>query len=242
MYNLKDKWVLVTGASRGLGQLISAFMAEQGCNMILHGRNLKNLEQTVEMVKKHNVKVHMVTFELSDLHSVDGMLQAIDALGVDVDLVFNNAGFQIGYHEDYYKTPDDDFLISYKVNTVAPIKICYHFLPKMIAKGFGRIINTTSDIANEPQQAGYSASKAALDKLTVDLAGKLAGTGVTLNLVNPSWCQTDLGGPHAPNTPESALPGLVLPAFSSDEVNGQLINAQDFINRSLSDALLKLEN
>ena len=242
MNNLKDKWVLVTGASRGLGQLISAFMAEQGCNMILHGRNLKNLEQTAEMVKKQNVKVHMVTCELSDLHAIDGMLQAIDTLGVDVDLVFNNAGFQIGYHEDYYKTPDDDFLISYKVNTVAPIKICYHFLPKMIEKGFGRIINTTSDIANEPQQAGYSASKAALDKLTVDLAGKLTGTGVTLNLVNPSWCQTDLGGPHAPNTPESALPGLVLPAFSSDEINGQLINAQDFRNRSLSDALLKLEN
>ncbi|MFH5836750.1 SDR family NAD(P)-dependent oxidoreductase [Proteiniclasticum sp. C24MP] len=242
MNNLKDKWVLVTGASRGLGQLISAFMAEQGCNMILHGRNLKNLEQTAEMVKKQNVKVHMVTCELSDLHAIDGMLQAIDILGVDVDLVFNNAGFQIGYHEDYYKTPDDDFLISYKVNTVAPIKICYHFLPKMIEKGFGRIINTTSDIANEPQQAGYSASKAALDKLTVDLAGKLTGTGVTLNLVNPSWCQTDLGGPHAPNTPESALPGLVLPAFSSDEINGQLINAQDFRNRSLSDALLKLEN
>lgn len=242
MNNLKDKWVLVTGASRGLGQLISAFMAEQGCNMILHGRNLKNLEQTAEMVKKHNVKVHMVTCELLDLHSVDGMLRAIDTLGVDVDLVFNNAGFQIGYHEDYYKTPDDDFLISYKVNTVAPIKICYHFLPKMIEKGFGRIINTTSDIANEPQQAGYSASKAALDKLTVDLAGKLTGTGVTLNLVNPSWCQTDLGGPHAPNTPESALPGLVLPAFSSDELNGQLINAQGFRNMSLSDALLKLEN
>jgi hypothetical protein len=61
-------------------------------------------------------------------------------------------------------------------------------------------------------------------------------------LVNPSWCQTDLGGPHAPNTPESALPGLVLPAFSSDELNGQLINAQGFRNMSLSDALLKLEN
>ena len=242
MNNLKDKWVLVTGASRGLGQLISAFMAEQGCNMILHGRNLKNLERTAEMVKKQNVKVHMVTCDLSDLRAVDGMLQAIDTLGVDVDLVFNNAGFQIDYHEDYYKTPDDDFLVSYKVNTVSPIKICYHFLPKMIEKGFGRIINTTIDIANEPQQAGYSASKAALDKLTLDLAGKLTGTGVTLNLVNPSWCQTDLGGPHAPNTPESALPGLVLPAFSSDEVNGQRINSQDFRNRTLSDALRMLEN
>lgn len=242
MNNLKDKWVLVTGASRGLGQLISVFMAQEGCHLILHGRNLKSLEKTAETVKKYNVKVHMVACELSDLNAVDVMLQSIDSLGVDVDLVFNNAGLQIGYHEDYYKTPNDDFLISYNINTVSPIKICYHFLPKMIEKGFGRIINTTSDIANEPQQAGYSASKAALDKLTVDLAGKLKGTGVTLNLVNPSWCQTNLGGPHAPNKPESALPGLILPAFSSDEVNGQLINAQDFKNMTLADALLKLEN
>ena len=56
-----------------------------------------------------------------------------------------------------------------KINTVAPALICYHFMPKMIERGFGRIVNTTSGIALEPQQAGYSASKAALNKITVDL-------------------------------------------------------------------------
>lgn len=242
MQHLKDRWVLVTGASRGLGQLIAIFMAEQGCHLILHGRGIKNLENTAEAVKKYNRKVHMVSCELSDLTAVDGMLQSIDSLGVDVDVIFNNAGYQIGYHENYYNTPDDDFVVSYKINTVAPIKICYHFLPKMTERGFGRIINTTSDIANEPQQAGDSASKAALDKQTVDLAGKLTGSGVTLNLMNPSWCQTDLGGPFAPHKPESTLPGLALPAFSSDKVNGQRINAQEYRDMTLSDALGKLEN
>lgn len=240
MIDLKNKWVFITGASRGLGHLIAVFMAQQGCNLILHSRTLKGLEKTEEAVKGYGVNTHLVSCELSDLSAVDVMLQSIDALDIDVDVVFNNAGFQIGYHNNYYSTPDDDFIISFKVNTVAPTKICYHFLPKMIERGFGRIINTTSDIANEPQQAGYSASKAALDKLTVDLAGKLPETGVTLNLVNPSWCQTDLGGACAPNKPESTLPGMVLPAFSDTAINGHLINAQDYKDMTLSEALAKL--
>lgn len=71
--------------------------------------------------------------------------------------------------------------------------ICYHFMPKMIEAGFGRIINTTSGIALEPEQAGYSASKAALDKITIDLGSKVEGTDVMINLTDPGWCRTDLG-------------------------------------------------
>ncbi|MCQ2578754.1 MAG: SDR family NAD(P)-dependent oxidoreductase [Treponema sp.] len=58
-------------------------------------------------------------------------------------------------------------------------------------KGFGRIVNTTSGIALEPQQAGYSASKAALNKITIDLGSKYQGTDVMLNLADPGWCRTD---------------------------------------------------
>ena len=75
----------------------------------------------------------------------------------------------------------EDFTQSFMINTIAPAIICYRLLPKMIEKGFGRVINTTSGIRNEPEQAGYSASKAALDKFTKDLGTKLEGNDVMMN-------------------------------------------------------------
>ena len=145
----------------------------------------------------------------------------------------------MAYRTDYYKTPVEDYLVSFNVNTIAPAMICYHFLPGMIERGFGRIVNTTSGIALEPEQAGYSAAKAALDKITIDMASKLTGTGVTMNLTDPGWCRTDLGGPNAPNSPESAIPGVVVGAFVDNDVNGKIFRAQDFSGMSLEDAVVK---
>ena len=156
-------------------------------------------------------------------------------------MVLNNAGLQIAYRKDYFTTPVEDYTISFNVNTISPAMICYHFLPKMIERGFGRIVNTTSGIMNEPEQAGYSAAKAALDKITTDMASKLEGTGVAMNLTDPGWCRTDLGGPNAPNSPESALPGVVVGAFTKDDVNGRIFRAQVFAGMTLEQAVKKAE-
>lgn len=112
----------------------------------------------------------------------------------------------------------------------------------MIEYGFGRILNTTSGIALEPEQAGYSASKAALNKITVDLASKLDGTDVMLNLCDPGWCRTDLGGPNAPNSPESAIPGIVVGAFLDDKRSGRTFGAQAFAGLTLEEAVKKAES
>ena len=119
--------------------------------------------------------------------------------------------------------------------------ICYHFLPQMAARGFGRIVNTTSGINLDPQQAGYSASKAALDKVTIDLGSKYQGTNVMINLVDPDWCRTDLGGPNAPNAPESTIPGVVVGAFMDDKKSGRIIKAQVFKGMDLEEAVTKAE-
>jgi 3-oxoacyl-[acyl-carrier protein] reductase len=120
--------------------------------------------------------------------------------------------------------------------------ICYRLLPKMIERGFGRIINTTSGIKNEPQQAGYSASKAALDKVTCDLATKVEGTDVSINLTDPGWCRTDLGGPNAPNDPDSVIPGIVVGAFVDDKKSGRLLPAQEFAGMTLEQAVEKAKS
>ncbi len=242
MVDVKGRWALITGASRGIGYLTAHFMADMGCNLILHSRKPENTEKVLSEVKEKGVKAYAISAELSDLDAVDRMLKEIDGFGVDVDIVLNNAGLQIAYRNDYFATPVSDYTESFKINTVAPAMICYHFMPKMIKKGFGRILNTTSGIRLEPQQAGYSASKAALDKITIDLGSTVEGTDVMINLTDPGWCRTDLGGPHAPNAPESAIPGIVVGAFADDKKSGRFLGAQYFTGMSLEEAVKKAES
>lgn len=237
MINVNGRWALITGASRGVGYQIAIFMAKQGCNLILHSRSLEHTHAVLEEVKELGVNAYSVAAELSNPDEVRHMLEEIDALGVEVSLVFNDAGVQVAYRTEYFKTPVEDFTSSFMINTIAPAMICYHFLPKMIEKGFGRILNTTSGIQNEPQQAGYSASKAALDKYTKDLASVVEGTDVLINLTDPGWCRTSLGGPYAPNSVESVIPGIVVGAFVDDKRSGRLFNAQSFCDMSLEDAV-----
>lgn len=241
MVNVKGRWAFITGASRGIGYLTAKFMASQGCNLVLHSRSLEHSQKVLEEVRALGVEAYAVAAELTDLTQVEAMLQEIDQLGVTIDLVLNNAGLQIAYRTDYYKTPVEDYTESFKINTIAPAMICYHFLPKMIERGFGRVLNTTSGIRLEPEQAGYSASKAALDKITIDLGSKLEGTDVMINLTDPGWCRTDLGGPHAPNAPESAIPGIVVGAFVDDKKSGRYLNAPYFTGMTLEDAVKKAE-
>ena len=241
MLNVKGKWALITGASRGVGYQLAHFMAEQGCNLILHSRKLESTLKVESEIKAKGIKVIRVEAELSQDKQVRNMLQSIDESGVEVEIVFNNAGIQIAYRTDYFKTPIEDYDISFKVNTIAPAIICYHFLPKMIAKGFGRIVNTTSGIQNEPQQAGYSASKAALDKITIDLGSKLEGTDVMINLTDPGWCRTELGGPNAPNDVKDSIPGVAVAAFVNDQKSGRFLNGPLFVGMTLKAAVEKAQ-
>ncbi|MBP5180312.1 MAG: SDR family oxidoreductase [Clostridiales bacterium] len=241
MVDVSGRWALVTGAARGIGRLAALFLADRGCNIIAQSRDNEHTNELVKELNAKGVKSIQVEAELSDLDSVDAMLKAIDATGVKVDIVLNNAGMQIAYRKDYYTTPDEDYTVSFLINTIAPMKICYHFLPKMIESGFGRIVNTTSGIALEPEQAGYSASKAALDKVTIDIGSKLQGGNVLINLADPGWCRTDLGGPAAPNAPESAIPGVVVGAFVDDGKNGRTFGAHLFYDQTLEEAVKTAE-
>lgn len=241
MVDVNGRWALVTGAARGIGRLAALFLADRGCNIIAQSRDNKHTDGLVKELADKGVKSIQVQCELSDPDSVRAMLKAIDDIGVRVDIVLNNAGMQIAYRTDYMNTPVEDYTVSFAINTIAPMMICYHFLPKMQKEGFGRIVNTTSGIALEPEQAGYSASKAALNKVTVDIGSKLRGTDVAVNLCDPGWCRTDLGGPNAPNAPESAIPGVVVGAFIDDGKSGRIFPAARFYDMTLEEAVKTAE-
>lgn len=237
MVDVKGKWALITGASRGIGFGAATFLAKHGCNLIVHGRSKAHLEKILQEAAACGVQAVPVACELSNPEAVQKMLKEIDSLGMQVDFVLNNAGVQVAYRTEYLSTPVSDYETSFLINTIAPMMITYHFLPKMAEKGFGRIINTTSGIRREPQQAGYSASKAALDKVTMDLASVYDGTDVIISLTDPGWCRTDLGGPNAPNSPESSIPGVVVGVFVNDKRSGRCFCAPDYHGMTLEQAI-----
>ena len=242
MVDVNGKWALITGATRGIGRLAAQFLAKRGCNIIVHSRTFSASEKAADELQALGVKTYAVAAEFTDLSSVNKMLDSIDSTGIEVDIILNNAGMQVAYRSEYTKTPAEDYEKSFLINTIAPMMICYHFIPKMKVKGFGRIVNTTSGIRLEPEQAGYSASKAALDKVTIDLGSKLNGSDITINLTDPGWCRTDLGGPYATNSPESALPGVVVGAFIDDKKSGRIFSAGLFYDMTLEEAIIKAES
>jgi 3-oxoacyl-[acyl-carrier protein] reductase len=239
MVNVKGKWALITGASRGIGYQIAIFMAKHGCNLVLHSRSLAHTEKVLMDVNKLGVQAYAVQAELSDINAVNRMLDELEEKEIHIDILFNNAGVQVAYRKDFFKTPVEDFTQSFMINTIAPAMICYRLIPKMVEKGFGRVINTTSGIQNEPEQAGYSASKAALDKFTKDLGSRFNDSNVIINLADPGWLRTDLGGPHAPGAVESCIPGMVVGAFIDDKKSGRLFAAQDFVGMTVEEAVKK---
>ena len=242
MISLAKKWVLITGAARGIGRQVALALAGQGANLILHSRNLEHTKALESEVKAKGVDAFSIAAELSDHKSREKFLAELDSKNLEIAVVCNNAGLQTPYRKNFWEVHEADYLTSFQVNTIAPIMISCHFLQKMLKAGFGRIICTTSGIAEEPEQMAYAAGKAALDKFVKDMSPKLRGTDVSLNLLDPGWLRTDLGGPNAPNSVETVIPGAIVAAFAKSTVNGRWISAQEYKDLSLEQAVEKLNN
>lgn len=237
MDNLQGKWALVTGASRGIGREIALALAEQGLNLVVQSRKLAHTESLVEELKAKGVECFAVAAELSDEQAIEHLIKEVKGR-VTVDLLFNNAGIQPPSQENPWHVNKEDYLTTYRVNVIAPLLLIEGFLPDMLAQNYGRIINTSSGIANQPEQGAYAASKGALDKISMDYAGALTGYNVTVNVLDPGWIRTDLGGPQAPNSVETVVPGMIAPAFTT--VNGKWLRAQDYTGLTLEAAVAKV--
>jgi NAD(P)-dependent dehydrogenase (short-subunit alcohol dehydrogenase family) len=225
---LSGKWALVTGASRGVGRQIAHGLASRGCNLVLQSRSPAHTESLGAELAGRGVKVVQLGADLADSAAVDGLLDEALAASGGLDIVYNNAAVMTPFRSDYLATPVEDFRLSFEVNVIAPIRITYRVLPSMRKRRFGRIILLTSGIQHQPELMAYAASKAALDKFVHDTVPSLRGSGVLINLLDPGWLRTDLGGPNAPNAVESVMPGALVPALVDGEVHGVLFRAQDY--------------
>lgn len=239
MISLQGKWSLVTGASRGVGTHVSEGLAQLGSNLILHSRELSHTQALAAKLKGTGVKIVTVAGELSDQAQVDALLDTALKQAGQIDIVYNNAAIMTPYRANIWEIPAEDFRTSFEVNVISLARICHRLVPLMLARKWGRVINLTSGIQEQPELTAYSISKAAVDKLVRDFVPKLAGTGVQMNLLDPGWLRTDLGGPKAPNDPSTVLPGALVPALLDNGESGRFFRAQDYAGLTLAQAVAK---
>jgi 3-oxoacyl-[acyl-carrier protein] reductase len=228
MIQLKGRNAFITGSSRGAGQQIAQGLAKLGCNIIVHGRTPQSCAKTLELLKNYNVSVYCVYGELSVESQVNQIINQVKNLKISIDILYNNAAIMTSFHEDIWSHSWEEWMETCKVNVFALYSLCGAFIPAMIANGFGRVINLSSGIKDQPELAPYGASKWAVNKLTDDIAATLENTGVRINTLDPGWLRTELGGPNADHPVEAVLPGALAPALiENDGPNGQFFSAID---------------
>jgi 3-oxoacyl-[acyl-carrier protein] reductase len=227
--DIRGKWALVTGASRGIGRQVCLGLSQYGCNIVLHSRDAAHTKSMAAELAGKGVQTLQVAAELSDQDQVDAMLKGLPS----IDILYNNAAIMTPFRNDWQNVPADDFRKSFEVNVISLIRLCHRLIPGMVQRKWGRIINVTSGIKDQPELIAYAISKAAVDKFVFDTVTRLKDTGVLMNLLDPGWLRTDLGGPKAPNSVESVLPGALVPVLIDDGTTGKLFCAQDYAGKTI---------
>jgi NAD(P)-dependent dehydrogenase (short-subunit alcohol dehydrogenase family) len=232
--SLINKWALVTGSSRGIGQRVARGLAALGCKVILHARTKEATDELTQELRNAGCDAVQTAADLSCPLQVEALIHEIKEItGNALGILYNNAAIMTPWSKPYTVCAED-YAASFQVNCIAPAKLADAFIPKMIEDGFGRVVMVSSGIENEPELMAYSCSKAALDRYVRDMIPSLAGTGVLMNILDPGWLRTDMGGPDAPNDPDSVMPGALVPVvIENSEGSGRRYRAQELTDYAL---------
>ena len=182
---------VVTGASSGIGADIARELARRGWGVTLVARREERLKALAdELSTEHGVRSEVVAADLSDAASRQAMVDEISARGLDVDILVNNAGFGTGgaVHE-----ADRDAEVSMiRTNVEALADLTYVYVPQMVGRGSGAVLNVASTAAFQPLpgSATYAATKAFVLRLTEAMHEELKGTGVTVTALCPGPVRT----------------------------------------------------
>lgn len=180
----RKKNILITGSSQGIGLGIAKKLSTNH-NVYISGR----LEAKLEKICKENNFSGYITIDLSKENSAESLF---NNLNVNIDILINNAGNYI--YSPVENLKHDDIINSIKLNTIAPLELIKYFVPYMKKQKWGRIINTgsISGVMGEANASLYSMTKASLIGMTKALALELAQDGITVNIINPGWVDTEL--------------------------------------------------
>jgi NAD(P)-dependent dehydrogenase (short-subunit alcohol dehydrogenase family) len=229
-----EKIVLVTGASRGLGRALALALAREGAAVVCTARTLDgppergSLNGTVHHIESEGGRAMAVACDVGDPASVEATVgQALAHFG-RVDILVNNAGVFPDMHIAATEPGEWDATVA--VNFTGPFLFCRYLLPGMIERRGGAILNMTSGMANlaRPGRVAYSATKAALDRFTINLAEEVRPHGIAVNALGPGVMATEMTGGDG-DPPELAAPAaLWLLEQGVEEFTGQVVYRKGF--------------
>ena len=186
---------LITGASSGIGVALAGELARRGHALILVARRADRLrDMAAELGNEHGVRVEWISADLTDPSERDRIPAEVAARGQVVDLLINDAG--MGTSGLFHELPVEREVQMVRLNVEAMTALCGAFLPGMVERGSGRVLNvaSVSGFMPVPQQATYSASKAFVLTFTEALRLDLHGTGVTATALCPGPVKTEFEG------------------------------------------------
>ena len=189
---LTGKGAVVTGGGRGIGVAVARKLTRAGAAVVVSARSENEIESVAEGLRAAGRTAHAVVCDVTDPESVAAMAARARELLGSVDVVVNNAG--IARSAPFLRVSLEQWETVHRVNATGPLLVTQAFLPGMLERGWGRIVNVASvaSLIGNPYITAYAASKHALIGMTRCLADELAGTGVTVNSVCPSYVDTPM--------------------------------------------------
>ncbi len=190
---LKGKTVLITGASRNVGQLAADYFAREGANLVIcTSSKMQGLEQTAELVRKRGSGVVAVQCDVTDSAQVEKMVAAGVKKFGGIDVAVNNAVYRSDVKDaGFLEQPHEIWQRNIDVNLNGPYHICRAVLPHMKKKGWGRIVNFSGIAPFRGEGAAKALVKIGIVGFTRGLATEFAPHGITANCIGPGTIATE---------------------------------------------------
>jgi len=192
MKDLSNKNCFVTGAAKGIGRSFALTLAKEGMNLFITDIDLKNLERVKNEIEKIGVKIFAGKCDVSKFEDFVNIAEDFYSKLGEVDLLINNAGISIAGAVNNLELEDWKRVLD--VNLWSVIHSLKAFLPRMIERGSGHIVNVSSvnGIIGSPDPIPYITSKFAVVGLSEALYGQLINRGINVSVILPSYVRTDI--------------------------------------------------
>lgn len=193
MVSVKDKIVLITGASSGIGASCAQLFARNGAKLILAARRLERLKQLADkLTKEFGSEVYILQLDVRDRSQVESSLAALPEPWVNIDVLINNAGLSRGL-DKLHEGNIEDWEEMIDTNLKGLLYVTRAIVPKMVKQGRGHVVNIGSIAARGAYPGGnvYCASKAAVRTISEGLKQDLLGTPVRVTEIEPGLVETE---------------------------------------------------
>ena len=192
LFDLSGKVAMVTGSTRGLGEVAAMALAKAGADVAICGRNQDDLKRVPALIKKLNKNAAGFHLDVTSANSVQKGVDAILAHFGRVDILVNNAG--VNHRVPVLEYDEDAWDMVINTNLKGYFLVAKAVVPQMIKTGYGKVINISSILGTValPNQLAYAASKGGVDQMTKVMAVEWARQGVRVNAIGPTYFETDL--------------------------------------------------